>query len=210
MIYSHCFFTLAPQKNTLIMKKHLLFILILILKINCYAQIKFEKGYFINNSGERIECLIQNLDWKNNPSKFLYKTKGSSLEKENSISTTKEFGVYNISKYIRAKIDIDRSNNSINNLTNERRPIFKTETLFLKVLVEGQNNLYSYAKKNLNRFFYSAKNNTSIKQLIYKKFKFRNNKIGKNNRYKQQLIEVINCENISSKTVENIKYKKNL
>ncbi|NQX83980.1 MAG: class I tRNA ligase family protein [Mycoplasmataceae bacterium] len=37
------------------------------------AKIKFEQGYFINNQGVKIECLIKNTDWRNNPSNFLHK-----------------------------------------------------------------------------------------------------------------------------------------
>ena len=37
------------------------------------AQTKFEKGYFVDNSGQRTEVLIKNLDWKNNPTEFEFK-----------------------------------------------------------------------------------------------------------------------------------------
>jgi hypothetical protein len=41
------------------MKKHLLFaILFLILSIKSWAQIGFEDGYFINESDEKVQCLI--------------------------------------------------------------------------------------------------------------------------------------------------------
>jgi len=38
-----------------------------------YSQISFEKGYFINNTNQRISCYIKNSDWKNNPTEFVYK-----------------------------------------------------------------------------------------------------------------------------------------
>ena len=49
------------------MKKQLLFLLTIILSFNCYSQISFEKGYYINNSYQKTNCLIKNIDWKNNP-----------------------------------------------------------------------------------------------------------------------------------------------
>jgi hypothetical protein len=53
--------------------KNLLLTALLFLFSFSYAQITFEKGYFINNSGDRTECFIKNIDWRDNPTKFEYK-----------------------------------------------------------------------------------------------------------------------------------------
>lgn len=90
------------------MKKKLTFALIFILSFNIYAQIKFEKGYFIDNNNFKTECLIQNLDWLNNPAKINYKLNESSEASEQSINTIKEFSV-NTTKYIRFSLNIDKS-----------------------------------------------------------------------------------------------------
>ncbi|WP_205635394.1 hypothetical protein [Flavivirga aquatica] len=91
------------------MKKKLLLLFISILSINCYSQISFEKGYYINNAGQKIDCLIKNIDWDNNPTSFEYKELESSKIKMTNIKFVKEFGVYHVSKYIRSKVNIDRS-----------------------------------------------------------------------------------------------------
>jgi len=31
------------------------------------AQVSFERGFFIDDSGNRVECLIRNLNWMSNP-----------------------------------------------------------------------------------------------------------------------------------------------
>ena len=49
------------------MKKNLLLLLVSILTVNVYSQISLEEGYYIDNSNQKINCLIKNLDWKNNP-----------------------------------------------------------------------------------------------------------------------------------------------
>lgn len=54
------------------MKKRILFLLITILSLNCYSQISFQKGYYIDNTNQKINCLIKNIDWKNNPTEFEY------------------------------------------------------------------------------------------------------------------------------------------
>ena len=45
------------------MKTQLLILLITILSFNCYSQIKYQKGYYINNDGQKTDCLIKNVDW---------------------------------------------------------------------------------------------------------------------------------------------------
>jgi hypothetical protein len=46
------------------MKKQLLLLLCLVFTANAYTQIVFEKGYYINNANEKVECLIKNIDWR--------------------------------------------------------------------------------------------------------------------------------------------------
>lgn len=191
------------------MKKRILFILITILSLNCYSQISFEKGYYIDNTNQKINCLIKNIDWKNNPIKFEYKLSENSESKIATIKTIKEFGIDNISKYIRSTINIDRSSENINNLSNDKNPIFKEEELFLKVLVEGKATLYQYIDSNLKRYFYN-KENSNIEQLIFKRYKTTENKIGENNRFKQQLWNDLKCPNFKMSKIENLDYKKSM
>ncbi|TDQ28833.1 tRNA modification GTPase [Tenacibaculum caenipelagi] len=193
------------------MKTILSYVVILITTINCYAQITFEKGYFINNSGEKVECLIKNLDWKDNPTEFTYKLTSDSSEKISSISSVEEFGIYNLSKYIRANVDIDKSSDITGKLSDNRNPIFTKEILFLKVLIEGDANLFSYENSNLKRFFFK-KDTDTIKQLIYKRYLSHtpsNGRININERYKQQLLKSLKCETISIKKIKSLSYKEN-
>ena len=64
-------------KNCYSMRKQIL--VLAFITISClqsYSQIIFENGYFIDESNNRIECLIKNIDWKNNPTEFEYKRHG--------------------------------------------------------------------------------------------------------------------------------------
>lgn len=187
------------------MKKQLLFLLITILSINCYSQINFEKGYYINNSNQKIDCLIKNIDWLNNPTQFTYKPSENGKQKVVTIESVKEFGIYNSSKYIRSIVNIDRSGKFTRELSHVKKPIFKKEELFLKVMVEGKANLYSFEEGNLKRYFFN-KDNAAIEQLIFKKFTTPNNKIGVNNGFKQQLWNNLKCKDISQKNIINIDY----
>lgn len=189
------------------MKKQLFSLLLFIIGLNSYSQIIFEEGYFINNSGQKTTCLIKNVDWKNTPTQIEYKLQENDEAQLKSIETLDEFGINGISKYIKAKVEIDRSSKNINRLSQNRNPIFSEENLFLKVLVEGQANLYEYNDGNLLRYFYSLKD-SEIKQLIYKKYKTVNGDVSENNRYRQQLWSDLSCDGFDRQKLEYINYSK--
>tara|TARA_B110000093_G_scaffold178365_1_gene216801 strand:+ start:96 stop:1283 length:1188 start_codon:yes stop_codon:yes gene_type:complete len=190
------------------MKKQLLFLLTIILSFNCYSQISFEKGYYIDNTNQKTNCLIKNIDWQNNPTEFEYKLSENSESKKATIKSIKEFGIDNISKYVRSIVNIDRSSENINKLSYDRNPIFKEEELFLKLLIEGKANLYLFKDGNLNRYFFNREN-SAIEQLVFKSYNASNNKIDKNNRFKNQLWNNLKCPNFKITKVENLNYKKN-
>lgn len=190
------------------MRKQLLIILIVILSTNCFSQVSFEKGYYINNNEQKIECLIKNVDWKNNPTEFKYKLSEDSEEKKTTIKLVKEFGVYNYSKHIRSTVNIDRSSKNLNDLSPTRSPIFKEEELFLKVLVDGKSNLYQYEDRNLVRFFYDKVSSNTIEQLIFKYYTSTIHTIGENETFKQQLLNDLKCQDIEARDVEKIRYDK--
>ena len=190
------------------MKKKLLLLLLTILSFDASSQISFEKGYFITNDGEKIDCLIKNIDWKNNPVDFEYQlVQNGTLINEN-IKSVQEFGIYNNSKYIRRTVKIDKSGNNINNFSDDKNPIFIEEQLFLKALIEGKSNLYQYENKNLRRFFYN-KDNGFIEQLVFKNFKNYENKTGENNQFRQQLWNDLKCPSFTLNKMTNLKYQKN-
>jgi hypothetical protein len=148
------------------------------------------------------------MDWKDNPTEFKYKLSENDETKKANIKSVKEFGIDNISKYIRSTVNIDRSSENIYRLSINKKPIFKEEELFLKVLVEGKANLYLYEDGDLKRFFYK-KENTGIKQLVYKSYRTSDNEIGKNNIYKNELWRNLNCSTFKRNKAKNLEYYKN-
>ncbi|WP_179345801.1 porin family protein [Winogradskyella ursingii] len=190
------------------MKKKLTLIIAIVCCINSYSQITFEKGYFVTNSGDKTECLIKNEDWANNPKSFQYKLSKNDEIETKKIESVKEFGIINTSKYLRSTVEIDRSGDISGNFDESRNPKFRTEQLFLKVLVEGKASLYVYNEGNLERFFYNL-NSSDIEQLIYKRYKTDDGKIAENVRFKQQLLNDLLCEDLNFNRIENLKYKKN-
>ncbi len=189
------------------MKKYLSVFLLTFLSFNTFAQITFEPGYIIDNSGEKINCLIKNNDWKNNPTKFEYKTDSNAEVQEGAIYNIAEFSIENGKKYVRKEIKIDRSKSILKRLSKIKDAEFTLEILFLEQLIEGDANLFYYEDSNLVRFFYNL-NNAPTTQLVYKKYLTENNRIGENTEYKKQLWDDLKCGNSSLNDVKSTDYKK--
>ncbi|MGB2143303.1 MAG: tRNA modification GTPase [Flavobacteriaceae bacterium] len=189
------------------MKKQILLLLTTILSLNSYSQINFDKGYFINDSNQKVDCLIKNIDWKNNPTEFEYKLTNNSDTQKATIKTVKEFGIYNMSKYVRYSVKIDRSSDLINKMSNVKNSVFKEEELFLKLLIEGKANLYSFEDSNLKRYFYSL-DNSNVEQLIFKQYINSDNQVGTNKKYKQQLWDNLKCSSFEMDKIKKMEYKK--
>lgn len=189
------------------MRKFYIVILVFIFSINSFSQILFEKGYFIDNSGNKTECFIKNMDWKDNPLEFEYKLTENDDVKIADIEFVKEFGVNSVSKYIRVIVDIDKSSNEIQKLSDKKQPIYSKEKVFLNVIIEGEASLYDYEHGNFKRYFYKV-DTSRIEQLIYKKYKVDVLKVGENTRFKQQLWSDLKCESISLANIKGVNYNK--
>lgn len=178
------------------MRKLLILSFLLCFYFKSFSQIKFEKGYLINESDQRVECEIKNMDWKKNPTQFEYKLPSSQEIKIGNLEFVKEFGVNGSFKYIRAKVEIDESSSSLNAMSEEMNPQFRLKVVFLQALVEGKATLYSYENQAVKRYFYSTDDLTP-KQLIYKKYKV-NGRVGENNQFRNQLTFDLTCSSTNS------------
>lgn len=189
------------------MKNQLLILLMFISTFNFYGQNSFEKGYFINNTGQKTECLIKNIDWKDNPIDFKYKLLENEIVKTETIESVNEFGIYKKSKYKKFIVNIDLSSKNITDLTTVKNAVFEEKQLFLKVLIEGSANLYFYDNNNLKSFFFKTET-SDIEQLIYKRYKTNDNRIGYNKEYQEQLWLNLRCSSIPIGLIENTAYAK--
>lgn len=151
------------------------------------SQVKFQPGYIIMITGEKVNCFVKNKDWKHTPESIEYKMPESSAVLTAVAKNTKEVhvGVYTFKTYT---VDIDRSPEKIANLTTNSEPVISRETVFLRVLVEGEIDLLSYTDNEYARYFYLSHNTDSEPQaLIYKVYRGDDNKILYNKTYKSTL-----------------------
>lgn len=161
---------------------------LLFLTTTLFSQINFEKGYMINNKNEKLEILIRNEDWALNPKNFDYKFSTGEKTSIGKIADVKEFGIYNHSKYVRFTGLIDQSSDNLQIIDNDRNLKLVEKTVFLKHLVEGERNLYSYNDDKIRKFFFSD-SSTPITELIYKRYfadEYRSN-LATNNEFRNQL-----------------------
>jgi len=150
---------------------------------------KFKKGYFINNKGEKTDCLIKDIDWENNPEQFNYKLNEDDATNIKNTSSIKEFEIFGKKKYQRKTFII--------NLSSEPNSTFE-ESILLKILVEGKANLYSYEGSDKEMFFFNN-DGSQTEQLIYSP--------SNNSKYIEQLSSSLICDSSSSNNPENLNYK---
>lgn len=169
-----------------------------------FGQIKFEKGYFIDRDNQRIECLIKNLDWKDNPKEFSFKRNESAKPEKVNLNIIREFGINDCCRFIYANVKIDRSTTPIPGVKDQTASVFTRENLFLKVLLEGKASLYGYTDGKIQRFFYTL-NDTVVTPLIYKEV-HNGEEILKNTDFRQQLWEKLKNPNYSQDQIKRINY----
>ncbi|MCO6148576.1 tRNA modification GTPase [Flavobacterium sp. NRK1] len=182
-------------------------LLMLLLPVLGISQITFQPGYFIER-GIKKECLIKNIAWKNNPVSIEYKFSENEESAVKTIDQISEFSVNNTYKFIRFTVNIDRSPVELRQLSYTKEPDWQTETVFLKVLVEGKVTLYQYEDGNLIKYFFSKDDNTKAEQLVFKEYLL-DGDIAKNSMFRQQLYNLMMDGTINRKKFESLSYNKN-
>lgn len=171
-----------------------------------YGQVKFEQGYIISNNGDKISCFIKNIESLRTPSKIEYKLNLTDKETlTGELESIKEFGIPEKFKYIRQTVELDTEGYRV---TTQRNPAFETKTVYTKVLIEGQASLYSYFDGETSSYFYTLENKGihTPKTLVYKEFITNENKLRKNESFKQELMNHLICENLTQNDFINAKY----
>jgi len=177
---------------------------VLFVSIFATAQIRFEKGFFIDNSNTKIECLIKNEDWKNNPRHFLYKLNENEDAISIRLSEVRKFEIYNSSIYVRAQVDVNTNTSTGNKLRYSEKLSLSQKDVFLKVLVDGKSNLYLYQDANTRHFYYSL--DDTIELLEYVQYINGKNQIMTNENFKSQLWNNLKCDHINMATIRSLSY----
>ena len=188
------------------MKRNISIALILCAFTSLFAQTDFEKGSYTDNTGNQTDGYIKNVDWKDNPVSFEF---SKTSDGENSISKTiqqvQSFEITGVSLYERHRVLIDRSSQEVKYLGYKRNPEMSQETLFLKVMLDGENKFFRYRDNHLLKLYFK-KGTDPISALIYKRYLSTSQNIAENNFYKQQLANNFKCEGGNLPNLSNLNY----
>lgn len=186
-----------------------LLVFFLLISSSLIAQIEFKTASFIDNSGNKIDCFIKDVDWKSNPTFFEYKLSENEAVQIAKIENVASFQIGESTKYIRKTVEMDRWD-KFSTPSVQKHPIFKTETIFLKTLVEGEAALYSYSENSFNTYFYSVASKNP-QQLVQKQYIVNNGTkdiVYKNDLYKKQLEADLVGDNVKASEIRNLTYFK--
>lgn len=180
-----------------------------------YAQANYEKGYYIDNTGKKIDGYFKIIDFeKVNSLTFLdFKNELSSNVIRVDPNLITEFGIGIELKFQKVNIEIDDFDLSGTSPSKDLN--VKATTLFLNIVLEGtQATLYKYDSGNGVKYFYKINgktNNTtsSITQLIYKKYRNAEGQEKVNNSYREQLFKDVKCDDQTFNDFINLQYDKN-
>ena len=170
-----------------------------------------EKGYYITNSGERIEGFFEADEIYTNYhdlGAIGFKRAREDNYSHLSPDDIKEYGIGMQYKFRKHTVLIDMSGTSAGDV-NGKNPKWEEKTVFLSIVLEGAATLYSYTANYNTKFFFSlAANPAQVDQLVYKKYMSANGTEAENTFFRQQLLNNITCEGQSADDFLNIRYEK--
>ncbi len=187
------------------MKKQTAFLLLLMIASAGFGQISFKSGYLITTNNQKINGLFRDQNWLNSPKVIEYAYSQGETTHKVSTDTIRELVIGDNTKYIRAKVKIDRSSSDLTALDVSRNPVFSEECLFLKVVTEGKATLYQYNEPNFERFFFKV-DSSGINQLVYKLYWVRQSEMATNNQYKQQLLTAMHSDDLNQNDLKYLTY----
>ncbi|WP_295334424.1 hypothetical protein [Flavobacterium sp.] len=189
--------------------KYFTFLIVLIISFNTYAQKKYSPGYYINQSGQKIEGYIEDNLSYDSPERIFFKSSLESSATEVSISDISEFKIDNNFKFVKYNIAYDQNqvenSNPINRLGKE--PDLQNKIVLLKVIVEGNANLYQAVMNGCNFYYFKTNTEKTPQLLIYRKY-FYEGRVFENNDFRKLLFERFSTNEKEIKDFYNIKYNK--
>ncbi|NDI98244.1 hypothetical protein GWA97_04070 [Flavobacterium sp. LaA7.5] len=181
------------------------FFAVVLTAFSIYAQDQ-QQGYYITNSGQRVDGYFKTTDFYNTESlQFKQQSTGESFSSID-VNTISEYGIGTEFKFIKKTFQIDDSETNLKRLSTISEPKWVTITGFLNVIIEGEASLYSYRNDRGEKFFYSIPTK-DIEQLLYKRYRVSETGIAENNLYLQQLLNNVRCESMERNLFATIAYE---
>ena len=154
------------------------------------AQENFTAGKIIRQS-DTLSGFIDYRNWKRNPEQIVFKEHPQAAPRLIDPTAIDGFLVEG-ERYVSGVVQIDASSGPTVDpaLAEEAEPVLRTDTLFLRVLIEGEKTLLFHMNQEKRQHFYIETAPQTYTLLIYRKYVRTVNglrKLFENNRYRSQL-----------------------
>lgn len=157
-----------------------------------HAQVKFEDGYFIDETGQTVLCLIRNQDRQQNPTSFDYRLLPDSPIIRAELADVLEFGIKDVSQFLRATVAMDLVEVRLDKLDDQMEPKLEERTVFLRTLIAGAATLYEFNEEE-HKIYFLQNANGKPEQLVQKKYR-RDAAVLTNNLFRKQLATALECD----------------
>ena len=133
-------------------------IFICFVKINSsYSQKNLKPGYVVDIHNDTIKGSIDYRNWDKTPKAIVFKDLSDQKATSYTPNTIQSFSVAG-ERYVSGVVTTDKSGYSESNLTETEILQYKTDTVFLQVLVVGSKSLYYLKDENSKTFFFIWQN----------------------------------------------------
>lgn len=175
------------------MKKIIVLLVVMTFNLS-FSQSDFKSGYYISNSGVKVEGFIN--DYKLDDNDFIYfKKDKSDKEIQIRIDDISELQIENTDKYLSRIVDYDveYTKDFSSSTRKDTEPKIGKRQLLLKVLVEGDASLYAATINEVAFYYLKMTNSEALIYLIYNKSVYDNKVLNENTKFRRQLFDNIKC-----------------
>lgn len=135
---------------------------------NSYSQTNFETGYVIDLNNDTIKGSMDYFNWNYTPKRITFKTLSDSKVTIYNPNNIQGFSVSG-ERYVSGIVTIDESPYRDNDLAQTEKPQYRTDTVFLQILIEGGKSLFSLKDENLKMHFFIGQDKT-YEMLVFNKY----------------------------------------
>ena len=185
------------------MRKEVLLLFCFFVFNSLFSQTSFEKGYFVNNEGNKVEVLIKNLNWLNPPKQVQYKSDENAEVQSFDVENVSEFRVDGGPLYKRVKADFPKTHQFLKEKGVEPQPELVNKTVFVKRILNGSASLYEFSGDK-DRDFLIQIGGGELLPLLYKQYDVDINAITENNIFRRQLLKNLSCD--STDNIQTVNY----
>ncbi len=186
-----------------------LFVVSSLFVTSSFAQANFKPAVVVTNDGDTLNGRIDHQGWIRNPKIVVLRQDGATEAVWLSPADTKSFRCQG-ELYVSTIMEIDYSPRETKDLTFSPKPVFKTDTVFLRMLFSGIANLYVLTDENFKQHYFIRKDSSGIHERIYFRYLKEVQKkvsIRENQRYKGQLTYFFSdCPSLKNEIL-NLEYK---